>query len=157
MPRTKAIVPKGLLVDIPAMRRAVSNALEGAAKGAKADFGVTTRTWEHKPTFTITKPGEFERLVSTDDNIYAMLDEGTKAHDIRPKRGRFLVFRTPFRSKTVPNDIRSRKGATGKQTVFARVVHHPGTKPRNWAEVIGKKWQRQLPEIMQRSIDSVVT
>jgi hypothetical protein len=156
MANSRAIVPKGLLVNIPAMRRTVGNALTGAAKGAKADFGVTTRTWDDKPTFTIEKPSEFERTVSTTNKVYIGLDEGTPPHDIRPKRGRFLVFQTPFRSKTIPNDIRSRKGATGKQTVFARVVHHPGTKPRNFAEVIGKKWQKQLPEIMQRAIDSAV-
>lgn len=158
MARSKARVPKTMLINIPKLRRAIGNALEGAAKGAKVDFDVTTRTWNTRPKFTISKPSEFERIVATDNNIYAMLNEGTKPHDIKPKRpGGVLAFRTPFRSKTIPNEIRSRKGKSGTTEAFAKVVRHPGTKARNWTRVIGKKWERQLPTIMQRAIDSEVS
>lgn len=157
MSKSKLIAPKGLLIDVKKMRRTVDNALTGAAKGAKADFGVTTRTWDDRPTFDISTPEPFVREVSTDDPIYSMLNEGTKAHDIRPKRSRFLVFQTPFRSKTVPNDIRSRKGSKGKTTVRAKVVRHPGTAARNWTKAIKQKWDKQLPVLLQRAIDSTVT
>jgi len=157
MGKSKVIAPKGLLIDVKAQKRAIGNALTGAAKGAKADFGVTTRTWDHHPEFRISTPSEFVREVSTDDEIYSMLNEGTKAHDIRPKRARFLVFQTPFRSKTVPNDIRSRKGSKVGTTVRAKVVRHPGTAARNWTKVIKAKWDKQLPVLLQRAIDSTVT
>lgn len=156
MSKSRVIAPKGFLIDVAAQKRAIGNALNGAAKGVKVDFGVTTQTWDHRPTFAIDAPSEFVREVSTDDDVYAMLNVGTKAHDIRPKRARFLVFQTPFRSKTIPNDIRSRKGSQGATTVRARVVHHPGTAARNWTKVIKAKWDKQLPVLLQRAIDSTV-
>lgn len=153
----KLIAPKGLLINVKAQRRAIDNALTGAAKGAKVDFNVTTRAWDDRPEFTISTPEPFVREVSTDDPIYSMLNVGTKAHDIAPRPGGVLRFQTPFRSKTVPNDIRSRKGSKGKTVVWTRrKVRHPGTKPRNWTAVIKTKWDKQLPIILQRAIDSTV-
>lgn len=157
MAKSKLIAPKGLLINVRAQRRVIDNALTGAAKGARVDFNVTTRTWDHRPDFAISTPEPFVREVSTDDPIYSMLNVGTPPHDIRPKRTRFLVFQTPFRSKTIPNDIRSRKGAKGKTTVRAKVVRHPGTAARNWTTVIQAKWEKQLGPLLQRAIDSTVT
>lgn len=157
MGKSKVIAPKGLLIDVRSQKRAIGNALNGAAKGVKVDFGVTTRTWDHRPEFAISSPSAFEREVSTDDAVYGMLDEGTKAHDIEVKNAPFLRFKwRGFRSKTVPNDIRSRKGAQGKLWAQKKIVHHPGTKPRNWTKVIKRKWDRQLPVLLQRAIDSTV-
>lgn len=154
MGKSKVILPKGLVIDAKAQQRAITNALNAAAKGIKADFGVTAQTWSDKPTFTTSSLGPYVREVSTDDPVYSMLNEGTRPHEIRPKAGKVLRFQTPFRSKTVPREIRSRKGATGKNEVFSRGVHHPGTAPREWDQVIAEKWDRQLGAIFQRSIDS---
>lgn len=154
MGKSKVILPKKLIVDVAAQRRAITNALSATAKGIKADFGVTTQTWSHKPSFSITSPEPFVREVSTDDAVYGMLNEGTPEHEIRPRRSKVLHFQTPFRSKTVPRQVRSRKGATGKNEVFSRGVHHPGTEAREWDKVIAEKWDRQLGTIFQRAIDS---
>lgn len=156
MAKSKLIAPKGLLIDIKAQRRAIDNALTGAAKGARVDFNTTTRTWDDRPEFAITTPEPFVREVSTDDPIYSMLNVGTKPHDIEAKNAPFLQFTYPFRSKTVPNDIRSRKGSKGKRWARKRRVKHPGTKARNWTKVIKAKWDRQLPIILQRAIDSTI-
>lgn len=65
----------------------------------------------------VTLPGAVPRgLVICDHPKTQLVLFGTKKHDIRPKKGKFLVF-TP-------------KGGGGK--VFARIVHHPGTKPNNF-------------------------
>jgi hypothetical protein len=48
--------------------------------------------------------------VGSDVNYAAAVHDGTKAHDILPVNGKFLVF----------------KGADGSQ-VFVTAVHHPGT------------------------------
>lgn len=55
-------------------------------------------------------------LVVSDHPASMFVIHGTKPHVITPKRGRYLVF-TP-------------KGASGP--VYARVVHHPGTKANNF-------------------------
>lgn len=50
--------------------------------------------------------------VGSDLEYAAFVNDGTKAHIIRPKRAKVLRFQV------------------GGRTVFARLVHHPGTKPR---------------------------
>ena len=149
------ILPKRPIIDPRKMKQAIENTLTAQAKAIKVDFDVTTQTWNKRPTFTIKKPSEYVREIGTNDDIYAMLDAGTKPHTIRPKNPRgILLFNTPFRSKTIPNQIRSRQGMKGNTPVVARVVRHPGTAARNWTKVIQKKWQAQIGDIFQRAIDS---
>lgn len=50
--------------------------------------------------------------VSTNVAYAGYVNDGTRPHDIRPRNARALRFRV------------------GGRTVFARVVHHPGTRPR---------------------------
>lgn len=57
-------------------------------------------------------------------------DSGTRAHVIRPKRGKVLVFES------------------GGETVFARVVHHPGNTARNFfALPMADRWTRALQSV----------
>lgn len=66
---------------------------------------------------TVVLPGAAPRgIVVCDHPAASFVLRGTKQHVIRPRKGKFLVF-TP-------------KG--GGKKVFARVVHHPGTKPNNF-------------------------
>jgi hypothetical protein len=53
------------------------------------------------------------------------LEKGTRPHIIRPRRRSRLVF--PAAGSQVTLSGRLRKGGKGR-LVFARVVHHPGTK-----------------------------
>ena len=153
--RATVILPKRPIIDQRKMKLAIENTLTAQAKAIKIDFDVTTQTWSNRPSFTIKKPSDYVREISTNDDIYAMLDAGTKPHTIRPKNSRgILRFNTPFRSKTIPNQIRSRKGSKGTTPVVARVVHHPGTAARNWAKVIQRKWQAQIGSIFQRAMIS---
>ena len=151
------IKPKGS-VFTPAQRaRIIQNTLTATAKAIKVDHDVTTQAWRNRPTFTIDTPTQFERTIATDDAVYTMLDKGTKRHDIRPRRGGgILKFTTPFRSKTLPNQIMSRAGSKGTSPAIARVVHHPGTAPRKWAKTIAAKWQQQVGAIFQRALESEV-
>ena len=157
---TKAIVilPKKPVFDAKKMQGVITSTLNGVAKGVKVDFDVTTQTWQHRPTFTISSPSTYEREISTSDDVYAMLEKGTKPHVIRPKSARgILRFTTPFRAKTVPNAIRSNKGSRGNTPVVARVVHHPGTKARLWSKAIKKKWDQHIGSTFQRAIDSAAS
>jgi hypothetical protein len=148
-------VKGGLLSDPGKLSRVVENALSAAALGAKADFGVTTQTWSNKPRFTIIrKTGE--RIVGTSDEVYGYVDHGTRAHVIRARANKPLAFKTGYRAKTSPGRIASTSGGASGDSVFARAVNHPGTKARKFSETIARKWRKELPEIMQRSIDAEV-
>lgn len=148
------IKPKSSVFKPQQIDRVVQNTLTALAKDMKVDFDVTTQTWSNRPKTKIESPSPYERTISVDSDIYAMLDKGTKPHMIRPRRARILRFQTPFRAKTVPNQIVSRAGSKGTNTVFSRGVRHPGTKPRNWAKVIAAKWRKQAPIVMQRAISA---
>lgn len=150
------IKPKRSPFRPDAQQRIVANTMTALAKDIKVDFDVTTQTWEHRPKVTIEGSGIAPREIAVAGEVYAMLDAGTKPHLIRPRRGRVLRFRTPFRSKTVPNQIMSRGGSQGATEVWARAVRHPGTKPRNWAKTIAAKWRTQAPIVMQRALHAEV-
>lgn len=152
----KIILPKKLIADPAKLARALTNGLNATAKGVQVDFNVTTQTWQHKPSFAIDSPTPYQRTISTDDEVYGYVNEGTRAHDIRPKGKGILRFRTPFRAKTLPNTIASSAGSLGANQVVARVVHHPGSKARAFDRTIAKKWDAQMATIMQRAIDSEV-
>lgn len=63
----------------------------------------------------IEMPAGIVVLVGSADPIALLHHEGTKAHEIRPKReGGVLRFEI------------------GNEVVFATVVHHPGTKPNRY-------------------------
>lgn len=154
--KLKAIkLPKGILLDPKKLSRAIENALDGAALGAQADLQATVATWKHKPEFKIeAKLGR--RDVYTEDEIYGYVNDGTKPHQILPKNGSVLRIGVGGRPKTVVGALRSNKGAAPKSFAYAKGVHHPGSEARKFDEAVQKKWDKQLPEIMQRSIDSAV-
>ena len=152
----KLILPKTLIADPQKMARALTNALNGVAKDISLDFSVTTQTWQHKVDFSISSPSAYRRIVATSNKIYGYVNDGTKAHDIFPKK-KILVFNTPFKPKTVPNKIMSGPGSKGTNRVISkRGVHHPGTKPRAFDKAIKEKWDKEFGVIMQRAVDSEV-
>lgn len=157
MGKSKVILPKKLVSNPAGMARAITNAMNGAARDIQIDFRVTTQTWNGKPDFTIQVISQFERAIGTGHAVYKMLNEGTRAHLIYPRRSRVLVFNTPFVSKTLPRSISSRGGRKGSNQVITRgPVRHPGTQSRQWDKVIKEKWDRLFPGIMQRAIDAEV-
>lgn len=152
----KLIIPKKLVADPSKLSRALVNALNGVALDIQIDFRVTVQTWEHKPSFPISSPSDYRRIVATDDAVYGFVNDGTKAHDIFPKK-KILRFTTPFVSKTLPNQIMSRSGSKGTNVAISkRGVHHPGTTARRFDIAIKQKWDRQFGDIMQRAIDAEV-
>lgn len=150
----KVYIPKPLVRSPAGMARAIKHALDGAAKGAEVDFGVVTQTWDHRPAITTQAPDPATRVVGTDDDVFAMLDRGTRPHSIVARRGKRLAFAGPFQSKTLPRQIASRAGSRGSTMAYPKAVEHPGTVARAWTATIAEKWSAQLPDIMQRAIDS---
>lgn len=156
MGKSRVILPKQLAADPVAMQRVITNTLNARALDIKVDFGVTVASWKHKVSFAITTPSPYERIISTEDDIYVMLNKGTPPHRILPKSGGVLHFTGPFKAKSRPDWIGSGSGSKGKNETFSRGVDHPGTEARNWTKAIAKKWRRLLPGLFQRAIDAEV-
>lgn len=140
----RAIVPTKVALDATAMARAIENTLDGVAKNIKIDFDVTTQTWRTRPEFTIDK-SDGRRLVSTADDIYRYLDQGTSV--------RYATMSGDFAPKTRGGYIGSNAGRGGMVRV-SRLHPRPGIQARGFAAAIQKKWDSQMQAIFQRAIDA---
>ncbi len=158
--RIEPIGGNGKALDPAKFKRAIENAGNMTAKAVQVDFKVTTRTWKHQPDFTITHAGMNPVWdISTNDEIYGYVSQGTRPHVIKPRNARILVFKQGgFRAKSRPGFIGSNAGspATG-ETRIAKVVHHPGTEAREFAQTIANKWKVEWPRQLQRAIRAVNT
>lgn len=155
MGKSRVIVPRKLAADPRKMALAITNSLNATARAIQTDFNVTAQTFDDKPTFAIASPTPYTRDISTDNENYTRLNQGTRPHVISPRPGGTLVFRTPFKSKTLPRTIASGSGSKGGNVVFTRKpINHPGTAPRQFDSVIAEKWRKEFPATLQRAIDA---
>ena len=153
----QAIKPGAPIVRSEKFLKAYIQTLKDVTDGMKEDYRKTTKTWKKKPRFTTQLPktvgSNIEASAGTDNVIYGYVDEGTPAHVIRPKKGKFLVFRPNFYRKTIPGVLSSTKGGQFGRPVFAKKVNHPGTKPRKFTITIQQKWQPELEKRMEKATE----
>lgn len=147
------IVPKMRSLNQAYYKNLIERAKQDTIKGIQADFQATVATWEHKPKFGITRKGD-DWHVSTKDDVYSYVNEGTRAHAIQPRHAKRLVFfRNGFQAKTKVNWIGSGAGRRANRGLtFALLVIHPGTKPRNFSKRIKEKWQKYWAQALQSAI-----
>lgn len=125
---------------------AIDKALTKTLNVGVGYFKTTTKSWKTGVTFAVDGPSGGRGAVGTDNDIYEYVTRGTRAHIIAPKNASILAFPGGGSSpKTNPGILGSRKGrAAGGGTVFAHVVHHPGTKARGFEEAVAKRLQPVL-------------
>lgn len=141
--KAKVIFPPNVLLDPKAVIRVCENTLTGVAQNVKIDFDVTTQTWQDRPKFTIER-SPLRRIVATRSDIYRFISRGTRV--------RYAVMTNPFAPKTRVGYIGSNKGVGGM--AFIGIKPLPGIEARKFEETIGKKWQKEMPVILQRAIDA---
>lgn len=155
--RLEAIVPKQLF-KIPLVRAEMFAEMGRQIDIMNRMYGATYRSWTHKPQFKKsfrTSANFLEAKVSTIDQIYAWVDDGTRAHAIVPRRASQLSFEAQFQPKTNPNIIGSRRGSRSGRR-HATHVFHPGAKPRNFTKEIVKRraapYTRQMQAAIKRGV-----
>lgn len=121
--------------------------------GVLQDFKSTTRTWQHKFQFGVTRRGN-DWYVSTKDEIYGYVNEGTRPHVIRARNGKRLAFHARgFKAKTQVDVIGSGPGRKADSDFRTpESVNHPGTQARNFTKRIKEKWQKIWITEMQAAI-----
>ena len=146
------------------MRRALLSGMHAAARVIKKDFEDTTKHWKHKVKFeyivSLAK-GNVAILVTTDDEIYRYVNEGTKPHDIwagaytGKSNKRVLAFPSSFTPKTKPGSLATGRGRKGRVDTFVPMVHHPGTEAREFDTLIEEKrakwYKRQMEDAMRKA------
>ncbi len=124
------------------------------------DLELAVATWDHKVKFeeeVNVTPDLVEIMVATDDEIFKFVDEGTKAHPIKPKRpGGKLRFQEGYRAKSTPGVQVSSVGGPFGEYVYSKGVQHPGTKARNFTGQLTLRWRiqtyRRLNLALQRAV-----
>ena len=152
----KPILPKALKVD--AVRLELLNALRKSGRHIRKDFNQTTKSWKKKPKFemavSLKLPPGPQVSVTTDNEIFGYVDQGTKPHPIKPKKpGGVLVFQPLYTAKTAPGIIGSGQGGSSGDSVFAKGVMHPGTEARRFSKTIAKAHSKKFARLMQEAIN----
>ncbi len=115
-------------------------------------FNKITATWRHKPSFMVQEYlslglDDMSVTVSTDDEIYAYLNDGTEV--------RYATMTPGFISKTEPDWIGSRTGNGGLWFV-STYSPKPGIEARKWDKAIAEdrqaKFQRNLERAVMRGL-----
>ena len=144
MIKMAAIKPNAKKIQFTRFADAAKLGMRDAAEAAQQDFEKTTATWQHKPDWII-KEQQDGFLVGTDDDVWNMLDKGTRPHPITARRARFLRFSSGFSAKTRPGFIGSQSGGSSGGPVFRKFIpRHPGTTARGWSKLIAAKYKVQL-------------
>ncbi len=159
MPGLKPIIPK-INYNAGKMQAALNKAVQQTLETGETYFKQTTRTWNTKVVFFITPVRNGEGAVGTNNDIYQYVARGTRPHLITPTRGKFLVFgEGTYSARTTPGVLGSRQVGTGLQgrggvarPIFARKVHHPGTKARGFEGAVAKR----LQVVLERNVTAAI-
>lgn len=151
MIRLIAIKPSAKAIQFTRFATAAKLGMQDAAQDAEKDLRATTATWKHSVDITVAERSDGYSLTVTDD-VWNMLDKGTRAHRIVARRAKRLRFGSGFSAKTRPGFIGSQSGGSSGGPVFAQAVNHPGTVARSWSKLIGTKYRAQLQKYIQRRI-----
>jgi hypothetical protein len=143
MIRLTAIKPKAKAIQFSRFADAAKLGMEDAAQAAVLDFESTFATWNHQPDVTVKERSDGYSIEVKDD-VWNMLDHGTRAHLIVARKAKRLRFGVGFKAKTRPGFIGSTGGSAGAGAVFRSSVMHPGTKARGWSKLIGAKYRAKL-------------
>lgn len=142
--KLKPIIPKnGELFDVKTLSRIIRNAGEGTAKNIKVDLDAATATFSNAPKAKIDQTGEFTWEIYLLDQRVNWLNDGTSV--------RYATMTPNFSAKTVPRLLASRAGAGGVAFVNKKRPK-PGIKPRLWDVTVAEKWQKLLPNVLERAV-----
>lgn len=152
----RPILPRKPLYNVKAFEREMAKGLKDLGQTIEKTFEGTTENWETKVKFDVDVQQNGAALtltVATDNAIYGYVNDGTRAHEIRPVRAPLLRFPSGFVSKTRPNSLRSGPGRSFGAMVTAKVVHHPGTTPRHFTKYVALKHTKDLFTHIQDAVN----
>lgn len=149
------IKPKVKIADADKILKAVRRATEQETGLIIADLQKTIASWS-KPARFVARVGPTGAEVRTDNEIWNMLDAGTKPHLIIAKPGKLLRFPANYAAKTRAKSLSSGSGGASGPIRFARIVRHPGTFARRWTETAQAESARRYPPAVQAAISDAV-
>lgn len=143
------------------LRKELKKVAQDTARVLKRDHERVVANWSHKVKFGYIYQVD-KNLISA--NIYAyganrhiwfFVNDGTKPHIIRPKRAKFLKFRTGYSPRTARGGFGG-PGTSSGPWVSAAQVRHPGSAARNFTADISKRaaprFRRETEKAFRKAI-----
>lgn len=133
----RSIAPS--LLDPNIFAKAFENAAREMEKDVKGAFIDATSGWKKPPQwrgYVRLTPEDIYISVGTANEIFKFVDEGTKAHIIRPVKAKMLHW----------------VDAASGGDIFAREVHHPGTKAQHISADIREIWLGLMPDYFDKHL-----
>jgi hypothetical protein len=119
--------------------------------------------WKNKPKFQTRKDITVAKIsmtvfpVGPNARIYGYVDQGTEPHIIAAKNVPLLSFKTGYKPKTLARPARtvSGGGTSSGPRVFVKIVHHPGSGPREFSETIAGDIAPDFKQIIENTFRDV--
>lgn len=150
-----------IVINSATVRNAIVNKMQRkTAPDLKRMFGLTVNGWQDKPAF-LQKFTNRTDFVSTQvwpgqntkgGKTYRIVNEGSPAHRIRPRRAKLLRFQPGYRAGTRPRVLNSTSYSRFGNIVSARGVNHPGFEARDFDEEIAEQYGPTFAQDMQDAI-----
>ena len=144
-------------INIQAFRRELAKAIKDQKDELAGDLDKVTRTWEHDVKFKIDVKDSGDKIegsISTDDEIFGYVENGTRSHWVRPRhRNGVLAFKKNYRAKTRSGLIGSTQGGASGSTVFSRGHKVSGIKGRKFFNAIYTIRQAGFKRRMQKAFE----
>lgn len=151
-------VPKELLSSAKVVDEIARAQRQQTAPELKKLFKQTVDGWKTPPDFSQTQaigPNRISISVFTSGpnaGKYALVNEGSPPHIIRPRRGGMLRFQTGYRAGTRPRMLSSRAYQRFGNYISTGIVHHPGFDARKFDETVAEEHGPQFEKDMQDAI-----
>lgn len=170
--RTESTLRQFLIATDAALVKELRTVVEDTSTELKQSFEGVVKNWKTKIKFrrvmkyTSTLIEGRVQAVGATKKIWQYVDEGTKPHDITPKGDAPLRFQTGYSPRTRPRmgntppagNVGS--GTSSGAWVSTRKVHHPGTKPRQFAKTfeanMSPSFQWRIEAAIRRAVRRAV-
>lgn len=138
-------------IDIDDMLETIRRGVQRQAKFSNTQFGLTYKTWQHKPKFEECFDENNREMAGSaltsgrgsKNNPYPFVTKGTSV--------RYATMSGNFQPKSQPRVIGSSRGR-GKVLVVDKRRPRPGIKAREFEQEIAKREQPRFKDRMERAL-----
>lgn len=154
LPKTKFATKKWLdeiartqrQTSVPRLKKLFQKTVFGWSN--KPSFGWVQRRSADEMSITMYPSGQYA-------DIWTLVNLGSPAHTIMPRKRGFLRFRPGYRSATTPGTLQSRRAYRSGAFIGARQVNHPGFEARDFTKLIAEEFRDPYMGDMQDSLNKV--
>lgn len=160
MPQTRMMVIREIqpgTIKSNVLRQEVRNGLDRTLTFMRQAFKETVRTWETQVDWDekqSTAGGMAYAEITTENDLYYLINTGAREHEITAKNYPSLVWRRDYSPKTTPDSIYSSRSFHGGDYVREVSVTHPGFEPRNFEGQIEELVRPFFREEMQDALNN---